>query len=244
MARKKKTDRADVIAKLQSRGPLTEEERPVVILTRPVELTSAERTLLAASPWVPHSACELCDAALDTFQRALGSELPPEVPQLVAELKHKMEGAEYHLRKVSLNEAGQWWEAEAFLTQARGTLEILARILNSVLHNVPDSFDRDGTPIANMLRNQPIRSRHYGSSIALADLIQEDELARELSAVRDAIHHRYGLPSLAKAKTGTIHLGGLTLEEFCIGKWLSLMKFTREFLEWTISIAWEARANE
>ena len=105
-----------------------------------------------------------------------------------------MEGAEYHLRKVSLNEAGQWWEAEAFLTQARGTLEILARILNSVLQNVPDSFDRDGTPIANMLRNQPIRSRHYGSSIALADLIQEDELARELSAVRDAIHHRYGLP--------------------------------------------------
>ena len=208
------------------------------------EISPEEVEMLSKSHWVPHSAAELHGAASETFQRALESDVPPDIAGLLNELKHKMEGAEYNLRNVNEGGPGEWWEAEAFLGQARGTLEILARILHAVLQEAPDSFDRDGRPIANVLRNQPTRSHHYASSIALAEFIEGTEFIRTLSAVRDKVHHRYGLPSLAKADTGTVHLGGLTLNEFCIGFWLSLMKFTRHFLEWTITIAWETQNSD
>ena len=244
MTQNKKTDRSEVIQALQARGPFTKEEKPLVVITGPAAPSSEEAGRLAASPWVPHSAEQLYEAALDTFRRALGSHVPSKIPQLLEEVKYKMEGAEHHLRKVGQGSGSEWWEAEAFLTQARGTLDILARIVSSVAPNVPQSFERDGRPIANALRNQPRHSRHYESSIELANLIEEERLIRELSAVRNEVHHRGSLPTLAKVKTGTVHLAGLNLEEFCIQKWLALMQFVRHFLEWVISIAWEIQRDD
>ena len=213
-------------------------------MTGPYEPTPEERAAMQASPWIPKSPAELCQAILDSFERELGSKTPTQVPELVHELKHKLEGAEYYLRKIGRAEGNDWWEAESFLCQARGTLEMLARIVHAILRNVPDSFDRDGMPIANALRNQPQLSRHYETSLGFADFIMDEKWIRELSAVRSATHHRYSLPSLAKAESGVVHLGGLTLEEFCIGKWLSLFKFSRKFMEWSLTTAVEVELND
>jgi hypothetical protein len=244
MTRKKKTDRTDVIRALQSRGTLPDEERPIVFVASPEQLSAEEAAKYSEGPWIPRTPEQLRSAALDTFQRTLGGSLSRDIPQLLDEMKYKMEGAEYHLRKVTQRDHSEWWEAEAFVNQARATLEILARILNSCVRGVPDSFDSDGIPIANALTNQPTRSSHYHSSVSLAELIKSEPFIRSLSAVRSTTYHRYGLPSLAKANTGTVHLGGLDLDQFCIGIWLALMPFAKRFLEWTITIAWEMRTHE
>ena len=244
MTRRKGTDRREIIAHLQSRGPLTAEERPIVIVTPPevIELTPEEAA--EYGPPSPQSGEPLRSAALDTFKRALGNRVPSAIPHLLGELSHKQQAAEYHLGRVGGEGAEQWFEAEAFIYQARGSLDILARILHEFVDQATPDFGRHGVPITGTLRNQPRSSPHHAASLQLADLIENTKFIAVLSAVRDEISHWQGFPSLAKANTGSVHLGGLDLDQFCIGIWLEVMPFSRRFLERTIEIAWEKQGGD
>ncbi len=238
MKRRKSTDRQEIIAHLQSRGPLTPEERPIVFVTpiEVVELTPEEAARYRAEP-LPNSGEQLCLAALDTFNRTLGDRVPLAIPHLLGELSYKLQAMEYHLRKVGGDGIEQWFEAEAAIYQARSSLEILARILHEFIKQVKPSFRSDGRPIANVLKQQPRFSPQYASSIQLAALVEAAGFIETLSAVRDEISHWSSFPTLTKARTGTVHLAGMDLDQFCIGMWLQLMPFSRHFLEWTIDIA-------
>lgn len=242
MTNKKRLNRQTIIASLQSRGPLTPEERPIVIVGPEEELTPEEAAKYDNS-WVPHSGQELCSAALDTFHRTLNGTLPPPTRYLLGELSYKFQAAEYHLRRVGGDDLRQWFEAEAFMNQARSTLEIVARILHRYVRQAPDSFHSNGTPIANALRNQPTTCPQHVTSVHFAGWIEEAKFPATLSAVRDEIAHRQGFRSLAKATAGVVHLGGMDLDQFCIGMWFSLMTFTQEFLEWTVTIAREMQSG-
>ncbi len=201
----------------------------------------------AHEPTLPQSPESFYEAAVATYQREVHREVPRELMDLLHELRYKMKAAEYHLNQAMLlaDSPGddRWFEGEAMFNQARSTLEILARLLKSVLpvRELGETFDGDAAKIINPLRNQSRQRPTYETGLSLAQYVESElSLIRTLSAVRSTTFHRFSFRSLASARAGDEHLGGLRLHEFCVGNWLQVRQFTRTFLAWCVQLAVDA----